>query len=251
VILRGAVLSEQLLVLETLLPEGAFGERAVAIAAAAAAGDRAATVATSPPPPLSLETVVAWLGRCDTASRMGLAAHLATDIESLRLEAHADGFESGHAQGMQQARARMEEPVALLQASVDAAQKALATQSEQLSELCADIIVEALTKIAGPILSTREAALGAVVQILKRVQDESELMIKVSHVDLPFLQEMHETLRRAMGGRKFALAADDSVTLGGCVVGSQLGTFDGRLEVQLSGLLESIQVARTSREAHG
>jgi flagellar biosynthesis/type III secretory pathway protein FliH len=250
-ILRGAVLSEQPLALETLLPERASADRTVAIAAAAAVTADRATAVAPLPPPLSLETVVAWLGRCDTASRVGLAAYLATDIESLRVEAHADGFEAGRAQGRQEARTHMEESVALLQAAVQAAQEALATESAQLSELCADIIVEALTKIAGPILSTREAAVGAVVQILKRVQDEGELMIKVSHADLPALQEMQETLRRAMGGRKFALAADDNVGLGGCVIGSQLGTFDGRVEVQLAGLLESIQIARTSREAHG
>jgi flagellar assembly protein FliH len=240
-ILRGAVLSDQPLALETLRPEKPLGERA-------ASADRAPVIAASPPP-LSLESVVAWLGRCDDASRTGLATYLATDIEDLRLEAQTDGFEAGRAQGMQEARAHMEESVTLLQSAARAAETALAAESAELADLCADIIVEALTKIAGPLLTTREATVGAVVQILKRVTDECELTIKVSHADLPVLQGMEDTLRRALGGRKFSLAADDSISLGGCVVGSQLGTFDGRVEVQLAGLLESIQVARTSREA--
>lgn len=241
-ILRGAVLSDQLLALETLRPEKITVERAVA------PPDRAPVMAPSPPP-LTLESVVAWLERCDNASRASLAAYLANNIESLRLEAQTDGFEAGRAQGMQQARVQMEESVALLQSAALAAGKALDAESTQLSDLCSDIIVEAITKIAGPLLSTREATVGAVVQILKRVKDEGELMIKVSHADLPVLQEMQESLRRGLGGRKFVLAADDSISLGGCVVASQLGTFDGRVEVQLAGLLESIQGARTAHEA--
>jgi flagellar assembly protein FliH len=241
-ILRGAVLSDQLLVLDSSRPEKLAAERAVATA------DRAAVIAPSQPP-LSLESVVAWLGRCDGASRAALAEHLAADIENLRLEAQTDGFEAGRAQGMQKAQAQMKESVALLQSAARAAEQALAAESAQLSDLCADIIVEALTKIAGPLLSTREATVGAVVQILKRVKDECELVIKVSPADLPGLQGMEDRLRGALGGRKFSLAADDSISLGGCVVGSQLGTFDGRLDVQLAGLLESIQVARASREA--
>jgi flagellar biosynthesis/type III secretory pathway protein FliH len=241
-ILRGAVLSDQPLALEILRPEKPAGDRA------AAAADRAPVIAASPPA-LSIESVVAWLGRGDDASRTKLAAYLAPDIENLRFEAQTDGFEAGCAQGMQEARARMEESVALLQSATRAAQTALAAESAQLSDLCADIIVEALTKIAGPLLSTREATIGAVVQILKRVKEECELIIKVSHADLPLLQGMEDSLRRALGGRKYSLAADDSISLGGCVVGSQLGTFDGRIEVQLAGLLESIQVARAAREA--
>jgi flagellar assembly protein FliH len=199
-------------------------------------------------PTLSVESIVDWLEHGDGVSRASVAKHLASDIESLRFEAHADGFESGCAQGLQETRARMEASATLLESAVRAAKATLEAESAQLADLCADIIVEALTKIAGPILTSREAAVGAVVKILERVKDECELLIKVSRSDLPVLQELEGTLRRALGGRQFSIAADDSISLGGCIVGSQLGTFDGRVEIQLAGLLESIRGARQSRE---
>jgi flagellar biosynthesis/type III secretory pathway protein FliH len=242
-ILRGTSLSEQRLALEVPVPE-----LAPVNARARQQTQPEASALMPAAPPLSVEAVVDWLKCGDAASRVSLATHLASDIESLRVEAHADGFESGQAQGLQEARTRMEASAALLEAAARAAKDALASESVQLADLCADIIVEALTKIAGPLLASREAAVGAVVQILQRVKDECELLIKVNRTDLPALQEVEETLRRALGGRQFSIAADDSISLGGCIVGSQLGTFDGRVEIQLAGLLESIRGARQLRE---
>ncbi|HWM69330.1 MAG TPA: FliH/SctL family protein [Steroidobacteraceae bacterium] len=235
-ILRGASVADERLALEAVrvpLPE-----------VPRSAVPAMTPVAATP----SAESIVDWLEHSDGLSRASVAKYLASDIESLRLEAHADGFESGCAQGLQETRTRMEASAALLDSAVRAAKAALEAESAQLADLCADIIVAALTKIAGPILTSREAAVGAVVKILERVKDECELLIKVNHSDLPVLQELEGTLRRALGGRQFSIAADDSISLGGCIVGSQLGTFDGRVEIQLAGLLESIRGARQSRE---
>jgi flagellar assembly protein FliH len=196
------------------------------------------------PTPLSVESIISWLARSSASQRAQVAGYLATDIESLRLEAQTDGFESGRARGLQETKARMETSVSLLESVVSAARQALDREAAQLADLCTDIIVEALTKIAGPILASREAAIGAVVKILERVKEDCELLIKVNQADLPLLQELEGTLRKALAGRSFSLAADDSVSLGGCIVGSQLGTFDARMEVQLAGLLESIRGAR-------
>jgi flagellar assembly protein FliH len=199
------------------------------------------------PPPLSAEAVAGWLERSDGLTRANIARLLASDLETLRLEAQTDGFEAGRAQGMQESRARMEATAVALETVARAATEAMEAQAAQLADLCADVIVEALTKIAGPVLTSREAAVGAVVKILERVKDECELLIKVNRGDLPVLQELQGTLRRALAGRQFSIAADDRVVLGGCIVASQLGTFDGRLEIQLAGLLESIRGARESR----
>ena len=232
-ILRGAFLSDEPRTLEV---------------AREPVGRTVAPPAAPIPAPLSVELIVDWLAHCDGLARANIARHLVTDLETLRLEAQADGFEAGRAQGLKEARLRMETSAAMLETAARAAQEALDAEATQLTDLCADILVEALTKIAGPILTSREAAVGAVVKILERVKDECELLIKVNRADLPVLQELEGTLRRALAGRQFSITADDSVGLGGCIVGSQLGTFDGRVEVQLAGLLESIRGARELRE---
>jgi len=232
-ILRGASLSDEPRTLEVVREPAVRSVAAAAVPVAA---------------PLTTELVLDWLEHCDGLARANVAKSLASDIEALSLEAQTDGFEAGRAQGMQAVQARVEASAAMLEAAARAAKDALDTEAGQLTDLCADIIVEALTKIAGPILTSREAAVGAVVKILERVKDECELLIKVNRADLPVLQELEGTLRRAFAGRRFSITADDSVGLGGCIVGSQLGTFDGRVEVQLAGLLESIRGARELRE---
>jgi flagellar biosynthesis/type III secretory pathway protein FliH len=229
-ILRGASLSQE--------------SRQVGVVRAPAAP----AVKVSEATPLTVESIIHWLERSDGSQRAQIARYLATDIESLRLEAQTDGFESGRTRGMQESKARMEASVSMLESVVTAARDALECEAAQLTDLCADIIVEALTKIAGPLLSSREAAIGAVVKILERVKDDCELVIRVNQADLPLLQELEGTLRKALAGRQCSLAADDSIGFGGCIVGSRLGTFDGRVEVQLAGLLESIRGAREARE---
>jgi flagellar biosynthesis/type III secretory pathway protein FliH len=47
-------------------------------------------------------------------------------------------------------------------------------------------------------------------------------------------------------GRKFEIVADSRVELGGCIVETNTGSLDGRFEVQLRELYETLRLAKLS-----
>jgi flagellar biosynthesis/type III secretory pathway protein FliH len=95
-------------------------------------------------------------------------------------------------------------------------------------------------------LPTREAATSAVLEVLRKVREGRELIVRVCPDDLALLEEQRSLLAASLGGRKFSLVADTRVEVGGCIVESQLGSLDGRLEVQLRGLYDTLRAAKSA-----
>lgn len=195
---------------------------------------------------LSFEAVAAWLAVQDGETRAACASMLADELTQAHESAKVEGYAAGHAQGHEEAKRRTQELHASLRTIVDSAESALLQEQAKLAEQCVDIVAEAFTKIAGSLLSTREAAVGAVTEVLKRVKEGRELTIRVSPAELILLQQEEARLAAALPGRKFALVADARVDIGGCIVESKLGSLDGRLEVQLRELYETLRSARAA-----
>lgn len=222
--------------------------RASEIAAVPAPAEwRGPTPETRPATPtLTLERVCEWLAEQSPDLRTACARHLAPEIEALAEKARESGREIGRAQGRQEALQEVRSSVGALSQAVAACEQEFARECAQLAEGCAEIVAEVFRKLAAPALLSREAVIGSVLEVLKRVEDERELTIRVSAQDLPFLESQRSAIQEALGTRSWSLCADPRVTLGGCLVESSRGTLDGRLELQLQGLLETLRVSRAS-----
>jgi flagellar biosynthesis/type III secretory pathway protein FliH len=244
VILRGAVLSEKRIALEPTKLERPPPRPVIAAPDAMLERPPISLV----PPAISLEAVIQWLSTRDEATRAALAAHLAPDIEDLQVTAQQEGFAAGKSQALSESQARLQSVLASLQALVASADAAFERESKALEEQCTEVVCEALAKIAGPLLSTREAALGAVVELIKRLRDAREIVIRVNATDLPMLQAEECALAAALGGRPFSIVADRSLHAGGVIVDTTLGSLDGRFDIQLAAALETLRAARPQSE---
>lgn len=196
---------------------------------------------------LSLETVAAWLAVQDSETRSACASILAGELIQVHEAARSEGFATGKEDARAAAERLLSQERTVLQALATSAEAALEQECSRIGDLCVDIVAEALMKIAGPLLSTRQAVTGVIVEILRRVREGRELTIRVCHADLPLLQQDEGQLARALADRKFSLVADPRVDLGGCIVESRLGSLDGRLEVQLRELYETLRAAKSSQ----
>jgi flagellar assembly protein FliH len=194
--------------------------------------------------PLSSDRVASWLVTQDGATRTALASLLSEELAGVRDAAHTEGYERGHAEAMKEAREKVRGALAALETLHAAAEEAFSTDAAQITEACADIVGEAFFKLAGSALLEREAVVGVVTEVLKRVRDERELRIHVNPQDLPLLRSAEAGIAASLPGRRFTLLADARVETGGCIVESSLGSLDGRLEVQLAGLCASLRAAR-------
>jgi len=196
------------------------------------------------PAPITYDAVLDWLEQPDARERV--ARYLADDISSLRAAARAEGLAAGKAEALASTKAQSKSLLEALENVVSHAELALQAEADELSGLCAEVVCAALAKIAGPVLSMREAALGTVLEVLKRVKDERELTIRVSAHDLPGLRESVDDIEKACAGRRFTLIPDQRVEAGGCIVESSLGSLDGRFDVQLRALAETLRSAKTA-----
>jgi len=199
-------------------------------------------------PPIDFDEVAQWLCGQDSDTRVRLATLLADEIGTLRAAAVAEGAESGRAEAMTQVKQDMGTAVATLEALAETAEGAFAREAGQLADQCAAIVAEAIARVAGPVLTSREATLGVVTTLLARLKDEREIVVRVSETDLAVLQDELPALRAAASGHAVSLVADRRVALGGCIVDTKLGSLDGRLETQLAGLFETLRALRTTSE---
>jgi flagellar assembly protein FliH len=256
-ILRGAVLSDERLSLASNVQRTALdvlASSSTALPLEAARASDAARIAEPlvierlVPAEVDFHAVVEWLKTGD--ARQQLVDYLAGDLEAVRSAAEIEGFAAGEAAGKAagaaSAEAHMQAVLETLGSLTARAELAFQKEADDLASICADVVCAALGKIAGPVLSMREAALGTVLEVLKRVKDERELTIRVSVHDLPALEEQQEEIQKACAGRLFSLVADARVEAGGCIVESSLGTLDGRFDVQLRGLAETLRVAKSA-----
>jgi flagellar assembly protein FliH len=195
-------------------------------------------------PPLSSDRVASWLVTQDGATRTALAAMLSDELAAVRDAAHEEGYERGHKEAMKEAREKVGNAIATLESLNEAAEEAFASESAQLGEQCADLVAEVFFKLAGTALVTRDAIVGVVGEVVKRVREERELRIHVNPLDLPVLRTAEAGIAAKLPGRQFTLVADGRVESGGCIVESALGSLDGRLEVQLAELCATLRDAK-------
>jgi flagellar assembly protein FliH len=203
--------------------------------------------APPPEPVLTVDAVCRWLEQQSDDARIACARVLAPDLAALKSAAQAEGQEQGKAHAIRELTAQANSSLSALARVAAAAETTFALEASELWESCTDIVVEVFLKLAGPLLSTREAALGCVLSVVQRVKDEREVTIRVSPIDLPLLQTHEAALREALGSRRWTLTADSKVSAGGCLVDSSLGTLDGRLEMQLGELCETLRAAKAAR----
>jgi flagellar assembly protein FliH len=81
---------------------------------------------------------------------------------------------------------------------------------------------------------------------LEHVVEQNQVMVRVHPDDLQYATEIQEELRLALGDIKtLAMQGDMSVGRGGCIVESNLGTIDARIEAQFEELEQRFRMQHT------
>lgn len=198
--------------------------------------------AQAPDPVLTLATVSAWLAE-QTHDVLCELPTVAAELEEIREDAYTAGRNAGRIDGRAAAVHETLQLHELLKSSIDAVRAECLRAQGHLAAQCVEIVAAAIAQIAGPLLATREAATGAVLTALSRAKAAPELTVRVNPAEFALLETQHAQLA-ASAATSLQLIADSQVTLGGCLIESQAGTLDARLDVQLQGLFETLRVAQ-------
>jgi len=168
-------------------------------------------------------------------------------LAELEEQARSDGFKQGYAEGKAAAQDEFSEFLSILGAMTQSGKLALQQQLDSNHALIASIVFEAVCKIIGERLITVEGCKEQVSHLIRGVQEEDLIAVKVSSRDLARIEKSG-----LAGSPPFAdikLEADPSVALGGCIIKLRDGIIDGRIETQLSILTDTLKEVVSSDDS--
>jgi flagellar biosynthesis/type III secretory pathway protein FliH len=169
------------------------------------------------------------------------------ELHSLREQATEQGYTEGLKTGRAEAQQQYSESVARLERAVAMLGDSLHKGIDGLTEIGAEVVFEAVTKIIGRSYIDRSGVTDVVKEVIRQAKDRSRLLIRVNPADYRELMGEREQLVEGLNAQHIEFAADDRVELGGCLLETPSGNLDGRLEVQLQQLRDTLLIARHRR----
>jgi flagellar assembly protein FliH len=166
-------------------------------------------------------------------------------LQSLAEEARERGHAAGLVAGLEEARTRMAPAATALGDALDgvaAEQEEFLIRAEQAA---VDLALRLAEKIVGAAIDADpEAVLGVIAGALRRATVRDHLVLEVNPDDFELVHDLAEELASRVGGvRRLDVVAERRVTRGGCVVRTEEGEIDARIEQQLERAREVVEQA--------
>ena len=149
---------------------------------------------------------------------------------AVRLQAYQEGYNEGREEGLEEARREMEETLALVRTAAREAKqirdRIILNSERQVIELVLDVVRKLM---ATELDQNPKVVVETVERAIKRAGSQRIVRIRVSPED-------RETVSVAFpeGTGDWDVVPDGSVSLGGCIIDTESGTIDARLEAQLA-----------------
>lgn len=157
-------------------------------------------------------------------------------LEEEKRRGYEEGYQLGITDGRQHA---LNEYRAKLQMAADLLEQAYQKKAEIIKE--ADpFVIELTLEIAKKVLqqelkSNPDELIHMINQILASAHETASISIGVAAEDFPFVQKQREQLIALGNGQiEIKVFPDFSVQEGGCIIRTSSGSFDARIDVQLS-----------------
>lgn len=168
----------------------------------------------------------------DAARIKAEASKVLAEVEAVREQARKEGFDEGREAGMAQATE--------LVAKFEALKEEFYTKAEP--EIIS-LVMEIAEKVIGRMVHEhREAIMSIVRQAIDSALGD-RMTIRINPEDYkkvqPKIKEMQEGLDKT---RRLVFKEDDSISAGGCVVETEVGTIDAQLETQLRAIRKALEI---------
>lgn len=159
------------------------------------------------------------------------AEQLVADATARAAQIRQDAYEEGLARGVSEL--------------VDELARARAAYDEMLDD-ARDDMLELAVGIARRIIGREldlspETRVQMIAQSLDLVADRRQITVFVSPDELPTIEAHRELLEARVEAQRIKFEPDPDVTAGGCVIQTEAGRVDARLDVQLQTLLRGLK----------
>lgn len=165
-------------------------------------------------------------------------------------EGHAEGREAGRLEGLREGREEAQRELkALREADERKLAQLLASISGALDNRLAamegdlaDLAFAAVCRLLGSGQEPRYAQ-AAVAQVLGQVRNARRVRVRVAPAEYQRLSNEMDMAVLLPAGAEVTVEPDPAVRLGGCILATDAGEWDGRLETQLARLHEALRAA--------
>lgn len=157
------------------------------------------------------------------------------DVTTIEEQAFKKGFEKGEKEGLESARQRVGALLssfneALLE--LDSLKKELLLNSERESVELSLAVAKKI--VCQEITTNRNVVLSVVKEALKKVVGNENIRVRMCPDDLQFMNEFKSQLPELMDdSSKVIFEGDESIMQGGCIIDTNQGDIDARIEKQL------------------
>ena len=205
-----------------------LSSRRASVAPVAAAPVEPSAAPAAAPKPAAMPTIEAVL------------AQFKQEAETARELGRQRGLQEGRAAGAEEVRREAETELARIRSISAGLQRALDTGIRGIEDVAVAIAFEAVCKMLGAAAVSRDGVRALVHEAAQHAAGAQQVTVRLHPADLAALQ--------AAGGLDMAAqwAADKSIELGGCVVETDGGTLDARLETQVERLRATLLAARAA-----
>jgi flagellar biosynthesis/type III secretory pathway protein FliH len=172
-----------------------------------------------------------------------LGARHATLEEQLRKDTesgHSRGYEDGVAAAREDLARELKKQAADLQQLQRLFSTSLEGQLAQVDEYAVDIAFAALARLIGDRLGEEGFTRALVTHALSTVRGARKVAVHVSQQDFKVMGRLGEELGADGRFSEIEFVPDPRVTVGGCMIETDTGVWDARLETQLQRLRDAI-----------
>ncbi len=176
-----------------------------------------------------------------------------SSVDKFDVQAYQEGFNDGLAKGTNEGeKAGFELATQKLEPLLDSLQQGLLQlknlRQETYQRIEKEVVALALAiarkVVCREIEMDKEVVVCVAREALAKVQDPGKIKIKMNPSDLQFINETQYQLSELIADiDNVTLEAEDNIQSGGCVIETNLGEIDARIEKQLQAVEESFRTA--------
>ncbi len=176
--------------------------------------------------------------------RHSILRQIKADADAARELGRQRGLQEGRAAGREESQQAFAAELARVRSVAGKLGEALSSGIGGLEDIAVAIAFEAICKVLGDAAMTQEGVRALVRQAASHAKDKECLVVRLHAADLSVLRAGGALNAIVPSGKNVSWVADNSIELGGCVVETDGGGLDARLETQIERMRAVLLAAR-------
>lgn len=163
-------------------------------------------------------------------------------IDEVTKSAHKKGFEQGREEGFKEGKNEVERLIVRLHTILERAMDKRADILDQTEGQIIELVLLVARKVIKTISENQKnVVISNIAQALRKLKARSEVIIRVNLADLQLTTEhVKDFVEMAENAKRITVMEDSAVDRGGCIIETDFGEIDARIQSQLRELEEKI-----------